>query len=202
MQANTSPASSHPSVLDALQNPSLPEGVCPRRARMQIDLLLLAIEALDLGGSEAFLKVAKELELQGVVKNRVSLWRLRSTNPIRRFSQRDPLKLDEAKALVFITCSIARRLTGLIRQLLLAYQQLNDKQLSPDHHFRLADYLERFRAHFRARMNPKRAAVMAYNTDEKLDQLALDLLNQLLFCTGTSGMQRLWSSLFDGEVVA
>lgn len=202
MQANTSPASSNPIVLDTLQNPDLPEPICPRRARMQIDLLLLAIEALDLGGSEAFLKVSQELELQGVIRNRVSLWRLRSTNPLRRFSQRDPLKLDEAKALVFVTCAIARRLTSLIRQLLLAYQQLEEKQLSPDHHFRLADYLERFRAHFRARMNPKRAAVMAYNSDEKLNQLALQLLNQLLFCTGTSGTQRLWSSLFDGEVAA
>jgi len=41
---------------------------------------------------------------------------------------------------------------------------------------------------------------MVYGSDEKLDELALDLLAQLLFCTGTSGMQRLWISLFDGEV--
>jgi hypothetical protein len=166
---------------------------------MQIDLMLLAIEALDLGGSEALLKAAKELELQGVIKNRVNLWRLRSTNPLRRFSQRDPLSLTEAKALVIIACHVARRLTSLIRQLLLAYQQLDDKQLSVEHHFRLADYLERFRAHFRARMNPKRTGVMAYNTDEKLNKLALRLLSQLLFCTGTAGIQRLWVSLFDGE---
>jgi hypothetical protein len=49
-------------------------------------------------------------------------------------------------------------------------------------------------------MNPKRAAVMAYSTDEKLNMLALSLLSQLLFCTGTAGVQRLWNSLFDGEV--
>ncbi|HEY9818131.1 MAG TPA: DUF3038 domain-containing protein, partial [Candidatus Obscuribacterales bacterium] len=108
--------------------------------------------------------------------------------------------LAEGKALVLIACSLARRLTVLIRQLLLAHQQLQEKQLSPDHHFRLAEYLERFRAHFRSRMNPKRAGVMAYDTDEKLNELALLLLGQLLFCTGTSGTQRLWSSVFDGEV--
>jgi Protein of unknown function (DUF3038) len=87
-----------------------------------------------------------------------------------------------------------------VRSLLLAHQQLEEKQLSLDHHFRLADYLERFRAHFRSRMNPKRAAVMTYSTDEKLNLLAISLLNQLLFCTGTAGVQRLWNSLFDGEV--
>ncbi|HEY9656835.1 MAG TPA: DUF3038 domain-containing protein, partial [Allocoleopsis sp.] len=83
--------------------------------------------------------------------------------------------------------------------LLLAYDQLLEKGLPPENHLRLARYLERFRAHFRSRMNPKRSAVMAYD-DERLNQLALSLLGQLLFCTGTAGTQRLWSSLFDGEV--
>ncbi|WP_197484768.1 DUF3038 domain-containing protein [Phormidesmis priestleyi] len=200
MQLNSPPAPTIPLILDGLPDPSVPEGVCPRRARLQIDLLLLAIEALDLGGSEAILSTADDLDLRGIIKNRVVLWRLRSTNPFRRYSQRRPLTLIEAKALVVITCYLARRLTVLVRQLLLAQQQLNEKQLSAEHHFRLSEYLERFRAHFRGRMNARRAGVMVYSSDEKLDELALDLLAQLLFCTGTSGMQRLWISLFDGEV--
>jgi hypothetical protein len=166
---------------------------------MQIDLMLLAIEALDLSGSEAILAMARELELQSIIPNRVALWRMRSSNPLRRYSQRRALTLPEAKALVIIGANLARRLTVLIRQLLLAYQQLTEKQLSLDHHFRLSDYLERFRVHFRARMNPRRSAVAAY-TDEKLNQLAMEQLTQLLFCTGTYGMQRFWNSLFDGEV--
>jgi hypothetical protein len=199
MQANSPPAPSAPTILTTLPDPKVSDGVCPRRTRQQIDLLLLAIEALDLGGSEALLVAARDLELQSLVKNRVALWRLRTTNPWRRNSQRRPMSLSEAKALVMITCHLARRLTVVIRQLLLSYDQLLEKQLSPEHNLRLARYLERFRAHFRSRMNPKRAAVMAY-TDEKLNELALDLLGQLLFCTGTFGVQRLWSSLFDGEV--
>ncbi|PSB10873.1 hypothetical protein C7B61_06215 [filamentous cyanobacterium CCP1] len=199
MQANSPPAPSTPAILNNLPDPQVSDGVCPRRTRQQIDLLLLAIEALDLGGSEALLVAARDLDLQSLVKNRVALWRLRTTNPLRRNSQRRPLSLAEAKALVVIICHLARRLTVVIRQLLLSYDQLLEKQLSPEHNLRLARYLERFRAHFRSRMNPKRAAVMAY-TDEKLNELALDLLGQLLFCTGTFGVQRLWSSLFDGEV--
>ncbi|PSB18943.1 DUF3038 domain-containing protein [Phormidesmis priestleyi ULC007] len=200
MQLNSLPAPTIPLILDGLPDPPVSEGVCPRRARLQIDLLLLAIEALDLGGSEAILSTANDLDLRGIIQNRVVLWRLRSTNPFRRYSQRRPLTLLEAKALVVITCYLARRLTVLVRQLLLAYQQLTEKQLSTEHHFRLSEYLERFRAHFRSRMNARRAGVMAYSSDEKLNELALDLLAQLLFCTGTSGMQRLWISLFDGEV--
>lgn len=200
MQVHHPPTQSLPMILDSLPNPPIADESCPRRARLQIDLLLLAIEALDLGGSEAQLAIAKELGLQDLIGNRVTLWRLRSTNPLRRFSQRRILSLAEAKALVIITCYLARRLTVVIRQLLLAHQQLSEKNLSLDHHFRLANYLERFRAHFRSRMNPKRAGVIAYSTDEKLNELALSLLKQLLFCTGTAGLQRLWISLFDGEI--
>ena len=200
MPVQSPPARSNPIILESLPDQSTSDGSCPRRAQIQIDFLLLAIEALDLDGSEAILIVAKELGLQGIIKNRVALWRIRGTNPLRRYSQRRMLTQTEGKAVVVVICNLARRLTVLIRQLLLGYQQLSDKQLSLDHHFRLADYLERFRAHFRSRMNPRRSGVMVYNTDEKLNQLALDLLEQLLFCTGTYGPQRLWSSLFDGEV--
>jgi hypothetical protein len=194
-------AQSKPLVLDNLPDPEISNQACPPRTRQQIDLILLAIEALELGGSEAMLFAAKELELQNIVKNRVVLWRMRSSNPWRRSYTRRPLNLEEAKALVIIASHMARRLTVLTRQLLLASQQLNEKQLPLDNHFRLSEYLERFRAHFRSRMNPRRAKVAAYSSDDnKLNELAISLLSQLLFCTGTSGMQRFWSSLFDGEV--
>lgn len=187
-------------MLESLVTPDLPVNECPRRARMQIDLLLLAIEALDLGGGEAMLATTRELSLDQLVKGRVHLWLLRSTNPMRRYSQRRPMSLEEAKALVVIICSLSRRLTVLVRQLLLGYQQLTEKQLGYEHHFRLADYLNRFRSHFRARMNPRRAGVIAYSTDDKLNELAIELLEKLLLCSGVLGAQRLWTSLFDGEV--
>ncbi|MEM9087668.1 MAG: DUF3038 domain-containing protein [Cyanobacteria bacterium P01_F01_bin.53] len=189
-----------PQLLEQLSNPDGIPKECSRRAKTQIDLLLLAIEALDLGGAEAMLASAKELGLEDVVRGRVNLWLLRSSNPLRRFSQRQPMSQEEGKALVLITCFLARRLTVLIRQLLLGYQQLSDQGLSLDHHFRLSDYLARFRSHFRARMNAKRSGVIAYSTDEKLNELAIELLTKLLFCTGTEGADRLWISLFDGEV--
>jgi Protein of unknown function (DUF3038) len=147
------------------------------------------------------LDLAKELEIQYIIKNRVILWRLRCTNPWRRSYKRSNLKTEEAKALVAIACYLARRLTVTIRQLLLAEQQMKEKGLPLENNFRLSEYLERFRAHFRSRMNPRRAKVAAYlSSEQDLNELALSLLSQLLFCTGTTGMQRLWISLFDGEV--
>ncbi|MBV9388728.1 MAG: DUF3038 domain-containing protein [Chroococcidiopsidaceae cyanobacterium CP_BM_ER_R8_30] len=197
---DSSAVQSNPTILDSL--PDLPIEVrgCPRRTRLQIDLILLAIEALELRGSEAILAVAKELELDNIIKNRVNLWRLRSTNPWRRAHTRRSLSLREAKALVVIACYLARRLTVVIRELLLVHQKMSEKQLPLEQNLRLSNYLERFKVHFRSRMNPRRSAVIVYSSDEKLNQLAMSLLEQLLFCTGTAGMQRFWISLFDGEV--
>jgi len=200
MQVQSPPQPQEHQLIDQLTTPEGLPSECSRRAKTQIDLLLLAIEALDLGGAEAMLASAKELDLDEVIRGRVNLWLLRSSNPLRRFSQRQPMSIDEGKALVLITCFLARRLTVLIRQLLLGYQQLNEQDLSYDHHFRLSDYLARFRSHFRARMNAKRSGVIAYSTDERLNELAVELLTKLLFCTGTDGADRLWVSLFDGEV--
>ncbi|HLO88482.1 MAG TPA: DUF3038 domain-containing protein [Nostocaceae cyanobacterium] len=197
---NSPTAKVMPMILDTLPDPAIASQGCPRRTRVQIDLILLAIEALELGGSEAILAFAEELDLKGIIKNRVNLWRMRSSNPIRRAHVRRPLTILEAKALVVIACYIARRLTVVIRQLLMIYQQMYEKQIPPEQNLRLANYLERFRAHFKSRMNARRSGLLALNSDQKLDELAIDLLGQLLFCTGTAGMQRFWISLFDGEV--
>jgi Protein of unknown function (DUF3038) len=189
-----------PMILTGLPDmPLAADSDCPRRTREQLDLLLLAIEALDLTGSEALLGLIEDLELRSVIPNRVALWRLRGTNPMRKLSQRRPMTLPEAKTLTILICYLSRPLTAVLRQLVAAHEQLAHSKMSPDHDARLAEYLERFRSLFRSRMNARRTVIL-YQADEQLDELALTLLSRLLFCTGTSGMQRLWISLFDGEV--
>ncbi len=202
MQENSStptPAAATPLILVSLPDVLTTDSECPRRTRSHLDLLLLAIEALDLTGSEAILAVSQELELQSVIHHRVALWRLRNTNPMRRLSQRRPMTVQEAKALTVIICNLARRLTVLLRQLVLAQQQLQRDETTSTQVLQLQGYLERYRSLFRARMNPRRTIAL-HESDTALNELALSQLNRLLFCTGTSGMQRLWISLFDGEV--
>ncbi len=196
-----SPTSTQPYLLGNLPD-ILPEGKpFPRRAQQQIDLLLLALEALELGGSELMLATAQRLEFTDIIPNRVVLWRLRCSNPWRRSHTHNNLTTTQAKALVYIIGDRAKQLTALLRQMLMAEQQLRARKLPLDNHFRLSEYLLRFRAHFRGRMNPRRIRVNLYNQSrEELNELALSMLEKLLFCTGTVGIQRLWISLFDGEV--
>lgn len=192
---------SQASILSTLPDISLPSKGCSPHTQMQIDLLLLALEALELGASEHMLAMARQLGIEKIIKHRVNLWRLRCSNPWRRSYTREYLSLNQAKALIIIAAYRAKELMVTIRQLLLAEQQMREKNLPIENHFRLSEYLERFRAHFRSRMNSRRAKVSAYiASEEQLNELALSLLNKLLFCTGNRGMQRVWFSLFDGEV--
>jgi Protein of unknown function (DUF3038) len=198
MQDSPSPnpqTAATPLILDSLPDVLTADSECPRRTRTHLDLMMLAIEALDLTGAEAILAVSQELQLEGIIRNRVALWRLRGTNPMRRLNQRRPMNVQEAKALTAIVCNLARRLTVVLRQLVLAQPQTDTVAQSAQ----LQDYLTRYRSLFRSRMNPRRT-IGLYDSDSALDQLALEQLTRLLFCTGTAGMQRLWISLFDGEV--
>ena len=200
MQASINPETPLPFILENLPSLEFPGSVCPRRSRIQLDFLLLALESLDLDAAEHLKGGIRELQLGNLIKNRVVLWKVRNSNPLRRASQRRNLSLSEAQALVALACYLAKRQTAQIRQLLLMHDQLQEQDLGPENHYQLSQYLERFRGHFRSRMNPNRSAIAAYKTPEAVDELALSLLQQALFCTGTAGMQRLWTSLFDGEV--
>ncbi|MEA5532868.1 DUF3038 domain-containing protein [Crocosphaera sp. XPORK-15E] len=201
MSDSSSPVASKPTILNVLPDFTISGQRCAARIQQQIDLLLLALEALELGASEHMLATLKELNLQEIIRSRIALWRLRSTNPWRRSYSRDTLTLEQAKALVIIASYRVKPLTVQIRQLLLAEQQMREKGLPVSCHFLLAEYLDQFRSHFRSRMNPRRAKVSIYlGSEDELNELALFLLKQLLFCTGTTGMQRFWISLFDGEV--
>ncbi len=191
-----------PVILSVLPDFPIASQQCALHLQQHIDLMLLALESLQVGAGEALLALCKELGLDKIVRNRIIFWRLRCTNPWRISYTLDRLTLDQAKALVIIASYRAKPLAISIRQLLLARQQMESKGLPVDNNFLLSEYLERFRSNFRSRMNPRRAKVSVYLADENaLNELALSLLDQLLFCTGTTGMQRFWISLFDGEIV-
>jgi hypothetical protein len=50
-------------------------------------------------------------------------------------------------------------------------------------------------------MNPRRVKVMNYlDNEDMLNDLALSILTQLLLSSGSRGIERLWVSLWDGEV--
>ncbi|MDJ0539496.1 MAG: DUF3038 domain-containing protein, partial [Microcystis sp. M53603_WE2] len=153
---STTSAPEKPVILSVLPDFPIASQQCALHLQQHIDLMLLALESLEVGAGEALLALCKELGLDKIVRNRIIFWRLRCTNPWRISYTLDRLTLDQAKALVIIASYRAKPLAISIRQLLLARQQMESKGLPVDNNFLLSEYLERFRSNFRSRMNPRR----------------------------------------------
>lgn len=165
--------------------------------KAQLDLVLLALEALAGIGSEAMLRTAAELDLADVVADRVSLWRLRQSSPLRKGQGRKRLDVEEARSLVLIACRLANQHQELIRRAVGLLEQLTEQNREPHQAALLGDYLDNFSNAYQERMED------GENTPpDQLTHLALKLLIDLLFYSAPRGSRRLWMALLDRTGVA
>jgi hypothetical protein len=173
-------------------DPAPPDPTRLDNIKTQLDVVLLALESLTGLGSESMLKAAQTLGLEELIGDRVSLWRLRQSNPIRRGSGgRKKLDVEEARSLVLITCHLAAEHGFTIRQAVNTLEQLAQEQRPPHYAPQLGDYLDRFTTIYEERMDTE-----SMNADA-LGHLALKLLIDLLFYSSPQGPRRLWMSLLD-----
>ncbi len=159
--------------------------------KAQLDLILMAIEALAAIGSDAMLQAAQDLGLSDVVGDRVALWRLRQSSPLRKGQGRKRLDVDEARSLVLIICHLAQQHAELIRRSVSLLEQLTEQSRPPHQAALLGDYLDRFGNTYEERMDESHQI----SSDEQT-YLALKLLIDLLFYSLPNGSQRLWLALF------
>ena len=121
--------------------------------KAQLDLVLLALESLAEIGSEAMLKVAAELNLEPMVADRVALWRLRQSNPLRKGEGgRKKLDVEEARSLVLISCHLACQHQALIRRAVALLEQMAEQNREPHTIALLGDYIDRFSNTYASRM--------------------------------------------------
>lgn len=172
---------------------SAPELVQWDNIKAQLDLVLLAIEALAGIGSEAMLQAAAELNLESTIADRVALWRLRQSNPMRKSSGgRKKLDVEEARSLVLIVCHLAKQHQELIRRAVALLEQLAEQNKEPHRTALLGDYLDTFSNTYSERMEEVENV-----SPEHLNGLALKLLIDLLFYSGPNGHRRFWLALLD-----
>lgn len=169
-----------------------PDPVQLDNIKAQLDLVLLALEALVGLGSEAMLQAAADLNLSEVVADRVSLWRLRQSSPLRKGQGRKRLDVEEARALVLIICHLAKQHQELIRRAVTLLEQLAEQDREPHQAALLGDYLDTFSNTYQERMEDGEEA-----PPDQLTHLALKLLIDLLFYSAANGSRRLWVALLD-----
>ncbi|MCL1474957.1 DUF3038 domain-containing protein [Argonema antarcticum] len=168
-----------------------PDPVQLDNIKAQLDLVLLALEALAGIGSEAILAAAAHLGLESMVADRVSLWRLRQSSPLRKGQGgRKKLDVEEARSLVLIICHLTKQHQELIRRAVALLEQLTEQNQKPHQAALLGDYIDTFSNTYQERMEDGDS----YSA-EVLTHLALKLLIDLLFYSSPGGHRRLWLAL-------
>ncbi|MBG1260689.1 MULTISPECIES: DUF3038 domain-containing protein [Nostoc] len=161
--------------------------------KTQLDLVLLALETLTGIGSEAMLSAATDLNLESRVPDRVALWRLRQSNPLRKGQGgRKKLDVEEARSLVLITCYLAKQHQELIRRAVGLLEQMAENNREPHQAALLGDYIDAFCNTYQERMEEDEQI-----STDLLTNLALKLLVDLLFYSAPGGHRRLWLALID-----
>ncbi|RCJ36821.1 hypothetical protein A6769_15080 [Nostoc punctiforme NIES-2108] len=161
--------------------------------KTQLDLVLLALETLTGIGSEAMLSAATELNLESRVPDRVALWRLRQSNPLRKGQGgRKKLDVEEARSLVLIICYLAKQHQELIRRAVGLLEQMAENNREPHQAALLGDYIDAFCNTYQERMEEDEQI-----STDLLTNLALKLLVDLLFYSALGGHRRLWLALID-----
>lgn len=161
--------------------------------KSHLDLVLLALEAIAEITSEAMIRAAKDLNLESVIGDRLTLWRLRSSNPKRKTSGgRKKLDVEEARSLVLIICHLANQHQELLRRGVCLLEQACEQNKPPHQTALLGNYLDRFINYYQERI-----ANSHQITPESLPHLAWKLLIDLLFYSGQNGHRLLWVAMFD-----
>lgn len=164
--------------------------------KAQLDLVLLALEALAGIGSEAMLQAVAQLNLDTKVTDRVTLWRLRQSSPLRKGSGgRKKLDVEEARSLVLISCHLAKQHQELIRRAVALLEQVSEQNRPPHKVALLGDYIDNFSNTYQERMQE-----VEETSPDLLTHLSLKLLIDLLFYSGPGGPRRFWLALLDRSV--
>ncbi|MDZ8027822.1 MAG: DUF3038 domain-containing protein [Nostoc sp. SerVER01] len=192
MHSATNSATPNPQWEDLIKLPA-PNTVQWDNIKTQLDLVLLALETLTGIGSEAMLSAATDLNLESRVPDRVALWRLRQSNPLRKGQGgRKKLDVEEARSLVLITCYLAKQHQELIRRAVGLLEQMAESNREPHQAALLGDYIDAFCNTYQERMEEDEQI-----STDLLTNLGLKLLVDLLFYSAPGGHRRLWLALID-----
>ena len=123
--------------------------------------------------------------------NKVTIWKLRNNNPLRKSYVNNNINLDEFDALIKITVEMSRYLYPYIREILQSREDLeNNATLWNDFNNRLIELIEE-------RFNLDSIRVKKLLNQTENHEIIIKSLLTLSLCISTKGYQKLKSYLFN-----
>ena len=151
----------------------------------------MILETIDLNGIQSLYSLSNRLDLNDVLPNKVTIWKLRNNNPLRKSYVNNNIKLDEFNALIKITVEMSRYLYPYIREILKSREDLEDNSVIWN------DFNKRFIELIRERYNIDSIRVKKLLNQAENDEIIIKSLLTLSFCVSNQGYQKLKNFLYD-----
>ena len=123
--------------------------------------------------------------------NKITIWKLRNSNPLRKSYINNNIKLEEFDALIKITAEMSKYLYPYIREILKSKEDLEENVVI------WKDFNERFTELIRERFNVDSMRVKKLLNQAENDEFIIKSLLTLSLCISNQGYQKLKKFLFD-----
>jgi len=149
------------------------------------------LETIDLNGIQSFYALSNRLNLNNVLPNKVTIWKLRNNNPLRKSYVTTNIKLNEFDALIRITVEMSKYLYPYIREILKSKEDLEENSVIWN------DFNKRFIELIKERFNIESMRVKKLLNQAENDEIIIKSLLTLSFCISNRGYQKLKNFLYD-----
>ena len=149
------------------------------------------LETIDLNGIQSFYALSNRLNLNNVLPNKVTIWKLRNNNPLRKSYVTNNIKLNEFDALIRITVEMSKYLYPYIREILKSKEDIEENSVIWN------DFNKRFIELIKERFNVDSMKVKKLLNQPENCEIIIKSLLILSFCISNQGYQRLKNFLYD-----
>ena len=149
------------------------------------------LETIDLNGIQSLYALSNRLNLNDVLPNKVTIWKLRNNNPLRKSYLNNSIKLNEFDALIKITVEMSKYLYPYIREI------LRSKEDSDENSVIWNDFNKRFIELINERFNTNSMRVKKLLNQTRNDEILIKSLLILSLSISNQGYQKLKNFLFD-----
>jgi len=129
--------------------------------------------------------------LNEVLPNKITIWKLRNNNPLRKSYVNNNIKLNEFDALIKITVEMSRYLYPYIREILQSKEDLKKNLVVWN------DFNKRFIELINERFNIDSMRVKKILNQPENDEIIIKSLLTLSLCISNNGCQKLKNFIFD-----
>ena len=144
-----------------------------------------------MNGIQSHYALSNKLNLNDVLPNKVTIWKLRNNNPLRKSYINNKIKFHEFDALIKITVEMSRYLYPYIREILKSKEDLEKNSVIWN------DFNKRFIELIKERLNTDSIRVKKLLNQNENNDIILKSLLTLSLCISNKGYEKLKNFLFE-----